>query len=65
MRVHLPHGKDDSDPRMTTIEDAAAPLREAWYYAVPRPQEPWSKGNQLIDRFEYDWKKRRYIPNHL
>lgn len=38
---------------------------KAWYYAVPRPQEPWSKGNQLIDRFEYDWKKRRYIPNHL
>ena len=25
--------KDDSDPRMPTIEDAAAPLREAWYYA--------------------------------
>ena len=23
------------------------------YYQVPRPQEPWSKGNQLVDRFEY------------
>jgi hypothetical protein len=38
---------------------------KGWYYAVPRPQEPYSKGNQLIDRFEFDWKKRRYIPNSL
>ena len=35
------------------------------YYAVPRPQEPYSKGNQLIDYFEFDWKKKRYIPNTL
>ena len=33
------------------------------YYTVPRPQEPWSKGNQLFDYFEFDWKKRRYVPN--
>jgi len=35
------------------------------YYTVPRPQEPWSKGNQLVDYFEYDWKSRRLIPNAL
>lgn len=35
------------------------------YYEVPRPQEPWSKGNHLLDYFEYDWKNRRYIPNSL
>ena len=33
------------------------------YYEVPRPQEPYSKGNQLFDYFEYDWKNRRYLPN--
>ena len=33
------------------------------YYEVPRPQEPYSKGSQLFDYFEYDWKKRAYIPN--
>jgi hypothetical protein len=33
------------------------------YYEVPRPQEPYSKGSQLFDYFEYDWKNRRYIPN--
>ena len=35
------------------------------YFEVPRPQEPYSKGNHLIDYFEFDWKKRRYVPNHL
>jgi hypothetical protein len=35
------------------------------YYTVPRPQEPYSTGNQLLDYFEYDWKKKRYVPNHL
>ncbi len=33
------------------------------YYTVPRPQEPYSKGNQLLDYFEFDWRKRRYVPN--
>lgn len=33
------------------------------YYEVPRSQEPYSKGNQLFDYFEFDWKKRKYIPN--
>lgn len=35
------------------------------YYTVPRPQEPYSKGNQLLDYFEYDWQAKRYIPNTL
>ena len=35
------------------------------YYQVPRPQEPYSKGNQLIDYFEFDWRHRRYVPNNL
>ncbi len=35
------------------------------YYAVPRPQEPYSKGSQLIDYFEFDWTKKRYVPNTL
>ncbi len=35
------------------------------YYTVPRPQEPFGKGNQLVDYFEFDWKKNQYIPNHL
>jgi hypothetical protein len=33
------------------------------YYEVPRPQEPYSKGSQLLDYFEYDWKNREYLPN--
>jgi acid phosphatase type 7 len=35
------------------------------YYEVPRPQEPYSKGNQLLEYFEFDWRNRRYIPNTL
>ena len=35
------------------------------YYTVPRPQEPYSKGNQLLDYFEFDWRKKRYVPNAL
>jgi len=33
------------------------------YYTVPRPQEPYSKGNQLFDYFEFDWRKKQYVPN--
>jgi acid phosphatase type 7 len=33
------------------------------YYEVPRPQDPYTKGSQLRDYFEYDWKNRRYVPN--
>ena len=35
------------------------------YYTVPRPQEPFSKGNQLLDYFEFDWRNKRYVPNTL
>ncbi|MDQ3818246.1 MAG: metallophosphoesterase [Acidobacteriota bacterium] len=35
------------------------------YFVVPRPQEPFSKGNQLFDHFDFDWRKRRLIPNNL
>ncbi len=35
------------------------------YYTVPRPQEPYSKGNQLLDYFEFDWRKQQYVPNTL
>ena len=35
------------------------------YFTVPRPQEPFGKGNQLLDYFEFDWKKKQYVPNHL
>ena len=35
------------------------------YYTVPRPQEPYSKGSQLLDYFEFDWKAKQYVPNNL
>jgi hypothetical protein len=35
------------------------------YYEVPRPQEPRSKGSQLLDYWEYDPKKRAWVTNHL
>lgn len=35
------------------------------YYEVPRPQEPYSKGNHLLDYFEFDFKTKKYIRNRL
>ena len=35
------------------------------YFVVPRPQEPYSKPSKMIDYFEFDWRKRRYLPNAL
>ena len=35
------------------------------YFTVPRPQEPFSKGSQLVDLFKYDWRAKRYVPNAL
>jgi hypothetical protein len=35
------------------------------YYQVPRPQDPYSKGSQLIDYFDYDWTTKQYRPNTL
>ncbi|HEX3828214.1 MAG TPA: metallophosphoesterase [Sporichthyaceae bacterium] len=33
------------------------------YYRVPRPQDPRSKGSQLVDYFEFDWVNHRMVPN--
>jgi hypothetical protein len=35
------------------------------YYEVPRDHEPFSKGNQLLDYFEFDWRAKKYVPNTL
>ena len=35
------------------------------YFIVPRPQEPYSKPRKMIDYFEFDWRKKRYLPNSL
>ena len=35
------------------------------YYQVPRPQEPYGKGNQLVEYFEFNCQTKRYTPNHL
>ena len=35
------------------------------YYIVPRAHEPFSKGNHLLDYFEFDWRQKRYVPNTL
>lgn len=35
------------------------------YYEVPRPQEPYSKGNHLLDYFEFDFHSKTYVPNQL
>jgi len=35
------------------------------YYEVPRPQDPFSKGNHLLDYFEFDWVNKKYLPNKL
>ena len=35
------------------------------YFQVPRPQEPYSKGNQLCDHWEFDWRQKAWVPNSL
>jgi hypothetical protein len=45
--------------------EVTADLITGRYYTVPREHEPYSKGNQLLDYFEYDWKNKRYLPNAL
>jgi hypothetical protein len=35
------------------------------YYEVPRDHEAFSKGNQLLDYFEFDWREKKYVPNTL
>jgi hypothetical protein len=29
------------------------------------PREPYSKGNQLVDYFEFNWKTKQYAANAL
>ena len=45
--------------------EIADPVITGRYYQVPRPQESYSKGSQMVEYFEFDWRKRRYIPNSL
>lgn len=33
------------------------------YFNVPRPQDPYSRGPRLYDRFTYDYRNRRYVTN--
>jgi hypothetical protein len=35
------------------------------YYEVPRPQEPRTKGSQLLDYWEFDVAKKQWVENHL
>jgi hypothetical protein len=35
------------------------------YFTVPRPQDSYSKGSQLVDRFEFNWKTGKMVPNQL
>jgi hypothetical protein len=41
------------------------PIITGRYYAVPRPQDSYSKPSQLIDYFEYNWRTHQYVPNTL
>lgn len=61
--VTLDHYSDDHHGflRMEITDDSIV----GRYYTVPRPQEPFSKGNQLNDYFEFNWKNKRYVPNTL
>jgi acid phosphatase type 7 len=45
--------------------DVTKTLVTGRYYEVPRPQEPRTKGSQLLDHWQYDVKKRRWVPNQL
>jgi hypothetical protein len=41
------------------------PVISGRYFEVPRPQESYSKPSQLVEYFEFDWRRKQYIPNHL
>jgi hypothetical protein len=45
--------------------DLAASTLSGRYYKVPRPQDPYQKGNQLHDYFQFDLAARKYLPNTL
>jgi hypothetical protein len=35
------------------------------YFVVPRPHESFSKPNQLVDYWEFDWRAHKWLPNAL
>ncbi len=43
--------------------EVTADLIMGRYFEVPRPQEPTSKGNQLLDYWKFDWKNRAWLVN--
>jgi hypothetical protein len=45
--------------------DLAGSILSGRYYKVPRPQDPYQKGNQLHDYFQFDLAARKYLPNTL
>jgi hypothetical protein len=45
--------------------DVTADTFTGRYYQVPRPQEPYSKGNQLVDYFDYHWLQKQVPTNAL
>lgn len=56
---------DDRYGFMRLMVDASASTITGWYYTVPRPQESYSKGSQLVDLFQYNFQTRQYIANQL
>jgi hypothetical protein len=74
-RMVTPAQFDDSEGDHATVEkysddhhgfmriEVTDKLITGRYYEVPRPQEPYSKGSQLLDYFEFDWRNRQYVPN--
>lgn len=43
--------------------DVSADLIIAEYYTVPRPQDPYTRGPRIYDRFTYNWKTHSFAPN--
>jgi hypothetical protein len=35
------------------------------YFTTPRPQDPYSRGPRLFERFTYNRKQRKYVPNAI
>jgi metallophosphoesterase superfamily enzyme len=76
-RMVTPVAFKDKDGDPTTLECYSADhhgflrmevtnqLMTGRYYEVPRSQELYSKGSQLFDYFEFDWRKRRVHTNSL
>lgn len=45
--------------------EVAPGLVSGRYYEVPRPQEPRTKGSQLLDYWEFDLSTKQWVTNHL